>query len=102
VLSIGQDRFVRLWDVKAGKESKALGPTPDDLYGLALAKDGKALATSGYAGHMTVWDLAAGKPSFSRKLKAFGAYCVAFTPDGKALVTGHDNHNCYISVIGKP
>jgi predicted RNA methylase len=51
---------------------------------------------------VTVWDLGAGKPSFARKLKAFGAYCVAFTPDGKALVTGHDNHSCYISVIGKP
>ena len=102
LLSIGQDRLLRVWDVKAGTETKKLGPTPDDLYGIAFSHDGKALATSGYAGYITLWDLAAGKALLSRKLKAFGAYCIAFTPDGKSVVTGHDDHTCYVHPLAAP
>src|SRR5262249_35846289 len=94
--SIGFYPNVRGWNVAQGKENKKLGPTPDDLYGIALSKDGK-LATSGYGGNITLWNLAEGKPTASKKLKFFGAYCIAFTPDGKAVVTGHDNHKCYIT-----
>jgi WD40 repeat protein len=100
VISIGlMDRFLRVWNVASGMETKKLGPTPDDLYGITWSRDGKILATSGYGGHIIVWDLAAGKPQSDRKIK-FGAYCIAFTPDGKALVTGHDNHTVYITPLG--
>jgi WD40 repeat protein len=97
-----QDRFVRLWDVTTGNQIKAMGPTLDDLYGLAVSRNGNLLATSGYAGYVTLWDLAAGKQRVSHKLKAFGAYCIAFTPDGKSVVTGHDNHHCYVSPVSAP
>jgi WD40 repeat protein len=78
-----------------------MGPTPDDLYGIAIARDGRSLVTSGYGGTVTLWELPAGKPVLTRKLK-FGAYCVAFAPDGKALVTGHDDHVCYITPLNQP
>ena len=97
--SIGFDRHVRVWDVAGGTEKAKWGPTPDDLYGISLSRDGKQLATSGYGGNVTVWNLADGKPAFTKKLK-FGAYCVIFTPDGKALVTGHDDKNVYVTQIG--
>ena len=77
---------------------KKLGPTEDDLYGVTLSRDGKWLATSGYAGHVKVWKLGDDKAVMTKKL-AFGAYCVTFTPDGKALVTGHENGNCYVTAI---
>ena len=105
LVSICQDRTIRLWDVAAGKEKKQIGTTEDDLYGIAFSRDGKAMATSGYAGWLKVWPLDGtkvnDKPSFSQKLKAFGAYCVVFSPDGKSLVTGHDNRSIYITPIGK-
>ena len=102
LVSIGQDRSVRVWDVKTGKQVKEMGPTPDDLYGLSISRDGNWLATSGYAGYITLWNLAGGKKAASRKLNAFGAYCIAFTPDGKSVITGHDNHHCYISTLHAP
>ena len=91
-----------VWDVATGMETKKLGPTPDDLYGIAFPRDGKAVATSGYGGYVHVWDLAAGKATFTKKLKAFGAYCIAFTPDGKSVVTGHDNHSCLVTPLTVP
>ena len=93
--------MVYVWDVATGNESKKMGPTPDDLYGVAFSPDGKQLATSGYAGYVILWDLAAGKMGQPKKLKTFGAYCVAFTPDGKALVTGHDNGTVLITPLEK-
>jgi len=101
VYSIGFDRYLRVWNVASGAETKKLGPAPDDLYGIAFSRDGKLLVTSGYGGNVTVWNVAEGKAVVSRKLK-FGAYCVAFTPDGKAVVTGHDNHICYVTTLGPP
>jgi WD40 repeat protein len=82
-------------------ETKKIGPTPDDIYGVALSRDGAALATSGYGGNLNVWNLADGKATFSKKIK-FGPYCIAFSPDGKALVTGHDNSLCYITPLEAP
>jgi WD40 repeat protein len=97
VFSIGLlDRTLRQWNVATGMEMKKMGPTPDDLYGIAWSRDGKTLATSGYGGNLIIWNLADGKPAATHKLK-FGAYCVVFTPDGSALVTGHDNQVCYIT-----
>jgi WD40 repeat protein len=98
LVSIGFDKHVRIWNVASGSETKKLGPTPDDLYGIAFSKDGKALATSGYGGNVTLWNLADGKAQQSKKLK-FGAYCIAFTPDGKAVITGHDNSTCYVTPL---
>lgn len=57
VISISQDKTVRLWDVTDGKEIKRFDETKDDLYGLALSKDGKTLATSGYGGWVNVWNV---------------------------------------------
>src|SRR5207249_11635649 len=97
VVSAGMDRTVRVWDAAAGAQKRKLGPTPDDPFGLALSPDGKAVAVSGYGGHLHVWSLADAKPVLAKKLKTFGGFCIAFTPDGKAVVTGHADHACYFT-----
>jgi WD40 repeat protein len=97
-VSIGEDRTVRIWNIAEAKETKKMGPTADDPYGLAFSKDGKQLATSGYSGLLTLWNVEEGKDAASKKIK-FGAYCLVFSPDGQALVTGHDNHMIYITPV---
>jgi len=102
VASIGHDRMVRLWNLADGKELAAMGPTPDDLYGIALSPDGKKLATSGYAGNIIVWDLDAKKQLFTRKAPQFGAYCVTWSPDGQKLLTGHDRQAIFVTPAKAP
>jgi WD40 repeat protein len=103
LLSIGMmDRTLRLWNVADGKELKKMGPTPDDLYGIAMSRDGKILATCGYGGHLIVWNLAEAKPAWNHKLP-YVTYCLTFTPDGKAIVTGHDRpYVCLVTPLPNP
>ena len=65
LLSVGCDNMLRVWNVADGKELKKLGPTPDWIFGLALSRDKKAIATAGYGGHLYLWDLNAGKSTFA-------------------------------------
>jgi WD40 repeat protein len=94
--------LLRVWNVGTGMEVKKLGPTKDWLYGVTLSHDGKAVATIGYAGTITVWNIDEGKETFSHKREKKVAYCIAFSPDGKYLVTGHDDHNCYVTPLEAP
>jgi len=96
LLSVGFDKQLHLWNAADGKEIKKLGPTPDDIFGLAISRDGKQIATAGYGGHLRVWNLQTGTPSFAHHLKKMVTYCVTFTPDGKALVTGHEKDNAAV------
>jgi WD40 repeat protein len=101
LLSVGFDRYLHIWNVATGAELKKLGPTPDDPFGIALSRDGKAVATIGYGGHLILWDLEQGKIQSMRKLKPV-AYCITFAPDGKAVVTGHEDGTCYITPVSAP
>jgi WD40 repeat protein len=89
LFSGGFDRLLREWGMADKKQVRKWGPTEDDIFGMALSRDGKLVATAGYGGHLHVWDWASGKEVFNHHLKRV-TYCVAFTPDGHALVTGHE------------
>jgi WD40 repeat protein len=92
IVSVGFDRHVRIWNPADGKEIKKLGPTPDDIFGLALSQDGKKIATAGYGGSLRVWETTGDKATFSKDLKFMVTFCIAFSPDGTAVITGHDKN----------
>jgi WD40 repeat protein len=93
LFSVGFDKFLHAWNPNDGKELKKIGPTPDDLFGLAVSRDGKLIATAGYGGSLRVYELGSLKEVFKDQLKKTITYSVTFTPDGKALVTGHEKDN---------
>jgi WD40 repeat protein len=88
-------------------EEKKLGPAANYLYGIALTKDGKTVATVGYGGTLNTWDLEAGKATWTYQLREKKGrpricYCMAFTPDGTALAVGSEADNAvFITAVGK-
>jgi dipeptidyl aminopeptidase/acylaminoacyl peptidase len=98
LVSGSMDRTLRFWDTATGKETKKLGPTPDDPYALAWSDKAKALGVCGYSGQLSVWPAGADKAAFTAAVKSPG-YCVVFTPDGKALISGHDNGTVVVTKI---
>jgi WD40 repeat protein len=73
VVSASQDESVRLWDSTTGKEIRRLAQTPESLWALAVAPDGKTLATGG-AATVRLWDVATGEElcTFGDKRDAVG------------------------------
>ena len=88
-------RSDRSWSVSLHREGSVwkVGPAPDDLFGLSISRDGKAVATAGYGGSLRVYDLASGKQTFATDLKrGMITYCVTFTPDGNWIVFRSNMH----------
>jgi WD40 repeat protein len=101
ILTVGQDKFLRYWDIAEGKETKKIGPTKDWIFGMALSKDGKLVATAGYGGSLRVYEVTSGKEVYpgdaakeekekNKDRQYWITHCIAFTPDGKSVVTGHE------------
>mgnify|MGYP000897045726 FL=1 len=55
-----EDRSVRLWDVKTGKERSTLRGHRDLVNSIAFSPDGKRLVTGSYDRSVRVWDVATG------------------------------------------
>lgn len=91
--SVGYDRHLRIWNVAEAKELKKIGPAPHDLFGLAISRDGKQVATAGIGGSIRVYDAASGKETFTKQLDKLITYSVTFAPDGKQLVIGTEKDN---------
>jgi WD40 repeat protein len=103
VISVSQDKTIRIWDVESGQTRRVLRPpigsgVEGELYAVALSPDGRTLAAAGHG--LEGWrktgvgiyliDLAGGK---MRTLKGHkdNIYALAFAPDGKRLASaGHD------------
>jgi WD40 repeat protein len=93
----GFDKFLHVWDVAAGRQIRTLGPMPDNLFGLAISRDGAAVAAAAYDGNVRVWNVKTGEAKDVQlqdgKKRTMITFCIAFAPDGKSVVTGHEAHN---------
>ncbi len=83
----GDDRIVRLWDSRIGREISALSGHTEVVAALAFSPDGQYLATGGLDGRILLWDLATRKS----RIFATGAQVssLAFSSDGKMLAVSH-------------
>jgi WD40 repeat protein len=85
-VTAGKDKFVRLFDVTAGKEVRTFGPLADPVTSVTLSRDGALVAAT--AGKVAkVWNVADGKElaSITHPGEAVSA---GFSADKTRLVTG--------------
>jgi WD40 repeat protein len=79
---------ITVWDAVTGKQHVAFPGPAKSVFGLAVSRDGKQLATAGSDRLVRVWDLAVRK-----ELRALEGHhdivaCVAYSPDGRFLASG--------------
>jgi RNA polymerase sigma factor (sigma-70 family) len=89
VVSGSHDKTVRFWDTSTGKEVRRFDE-PDMVMAIALAPDGKALATTTFHSTESKWTVRLRDAVTGQELSRFQAdvpvFHLAFAPDGKTLV----------------
>ncbi|HEV3257697.1 MAG TPA: serine/threonine-protein kinase [Gemmataceae bacterium] len=95
--SAGEDRMVRLWDLRFNREAPTLKSAGQPwsvafsrLSSAAISADGTRLAAAGATskgGVIRVWDVTAAREIFSVAAYKQAATSVAFSPDGKQLAS---------------
>src|SRR5207247_2164669 len=90
LLSIGEDKTLRRWDVATGKELRRFAQHKGAVRPLGFSPDGDTLVSQSFIGSVCVWDTVTGKerlrvrpPGPEGKEILVGA--VAISPDGKRL-----------------
>jgi RNA polymerase sigma factor (sigma-70 family) len=84
---------LRLWELASGKQRLAI--TSDmrghqhDFIRIAVARDGRTLATVRHDHTIQLWDLATGKELLRMPGHDAPVYSLAISPDGRRLATGH-------------
>jgi WD40 repeat protein len=81
-----------LWDTTTGREKSRMkngGPST----AIALAPDGKMLATASLSGVLRIWETATGDELMTLEGDRAGLLSLAFSPDGSALAVGDIHWN---------
>lgn len=90
IASGGNDRLVRLWNVKTDSEERRFEGHEGRVTGVAFSPDGRRLlSVSDEYGHGVVclWDSWSANPIWSRRTTG-GAACAALSWDGEKIATG--------------
>jgi dipeptidyl aminopeptidase/acylaminoacyl peptidase len=86
VLSVGEDRILRIWSLDSGRAEREIEAHLGLIGGLLVLGDGKRVLTLGGDGLFKVWDVATGNEVRSIE-SALGAkaICATLAPDGRRL-----------------
>jgi hypothetical protein len=95
-----QDHTLRVWEVATGKERCQLKPPGGSKF-LALAPDGRTLASGGDDYVVRLWDLATGKERCHFEGHKQAVLGMAFSPDGTSLATASADATILIWDVGQ-
>jgi WD40 repeat protein/tRNA A-37 threonylcarbamoyl transferase component Bud32 len=88
VISASQDRTVRVWDARTGKELLTLSGHADFVTCVAISPDGHRIAAGGRDRTVKVWDAQTGKETLSLSGHTGEVISVAFSAEGRRIVSG--------------
>ncbi|HEV2666644.1 MAG TPA: AAA-like domain-containing protein, partial [Blastocatellia bacterium] len=83
----GDDRVVRVWDIVTGQQLMALSGHSDDINSVAVSPDGRTLASASYDKTAKIWSAATGQELGALKKHSAVVDSVIFSPDGRKLAT---------------
>ena len=84
----GEDRFVRLWDVATGKESRRFVLHNRLVAHMAFSPDGRTLASSNTDQSVTLWEVTTGTERGLITGRHRETRTLEFSPDGRFLARG--------------
>ncbi len=95
-LSGGDDRTVRVWDLRQHGEVCRLDGHAAAVMAVAVAPDGRRVVSAGWDGTLRVWELATGR--LLRRIEGGwkAVKTVAVTPDGRRVVFGADDRLLHV------
>ncbi len=88
LVSAGEDRTVRLWDVEEAQERMVLLGHTDEIFAAAFHPDGSRFVTAGRDRIIRVWDAETGELLVGLSGHTNYVFSLVFSPDGKTLVSG--------------
>jgi WD40 repeat protein len=88
--------MVRQWKLADGARLAEWRAHGDTIYGMAISRDGKQLATAGADGVAKVWNLATRKVTAQLEGHHGAVFGVAFNSDGRKLATASADHELLV------
>lgn len=95
----GDDHFVRLWDLKTGRQLRRLEGHKDWIKALAFSPDGNLLASAGNDYQVILWDVAEGRQSNSIVLPGKAVASIAFNRSGSKIAVVGFNRSTNICQV---
>jgi WD40 repeat protein/serine/threonine protein kinase len=84
----GNNKLVKIWDMRSGKVTLTLQGHSDFVQGLAWSKDGFTLASASADKTILIWDaLQGGQPQLTLTGHTDTVYAVAWSPDGSLIAS---------------
>ena len=87
VVSCGQDKEVRVWDLASGRCEHVLSGHTDDVRGVSASSDGRLAATCSFDKTVRVWDLMTGQEVSTMEGHTDKVFGVAMAGDGSTVVS---------------
>jgi hypothetical protein len=88
VLSGGQDKTVRVWDLSTGELVHVMRGYTSWVHAVAVTPDGRLALSGDFDGEILVWDLATGQQLGRFVGHVAEILAVAVAPDGRTVVSG--------------
>jgi WD40 repeat protein len=96
LVSGGEDRVVRVWDVGTGECQAELRGHTDAVFAAAFLPGGTRLATAGRDWAVWLWDLAKGEEVARLTEHVIYVWSLAFSTDGKTLASGSGDNTVHL------